>query len=65
MAAPLNKCLTSYGKHKTLVWGEVEKKAFSSIKQAIKDLEMLFFYDESLPIFVATDACDYGIGVPK
>ena len=55
----------NYTKHKrnhALVWNEEAAKAFEDIKVAIDRCPKLFFEDETLPIYVQTDASYYGIG---
>ena len=62
LATPLNRCLTNYNRGNKLDWKEAEEEAYALLKAKINDLEMLFYYDEKLPVYLATDACDYGIG---
>mgnify|MGYP000847459154 CR=1 FL=1 len=45
-----------------LVWTPKQIQAFEEVKEAIKANPLLHFMDEQLPIFVATDASEYGIG---
>ena len=41
---------------------EAGRVAFHSVRKAINELAMLYFLDEKSPIFLQTDASDYGIG---
>ncbi len=46
----------------TLDWLPEEKEAFYALKSAIEECTTLFFIDDTAEIFLATDACDHGIG---
>ena len=61
---PLHKMIEGYNKakNKRLTWSEEAKLAFNDLRQAINNLPMLFFLDDQSPIFLRTDASDYGIG---
>jgi len=65
-AHPLHEMLEGYitkmNRNHKLEWTEIQKKAFEDIKDAIRANPLLHFVDEKLPIFLATDASDYGIG---
>ena len=58
--APLHKLTTQKGRR--LQWTEEAEQAFLKIKDDISNLQMLFFIDESAPVFLHTDACKYGLG---
>ena len=45
-----------------VTWTEACEAAFIDIRQAIDDCPMLWFLDDHSPIFLQTDASDYGIG---
>ena len=49
-------------KHISLTWDDSTRKAFKDLQQAVWNCATLFFYDNTLPVFLHTDACDTGIG---
>ena len=49
-------------RHAKMKWSEAHSAAFEAIKDAIRANPLLHFVDEQLPIVVATDASDFGIG---
>ena len=53
--------IKTYERNKKLIWTEEGKKAFHLIKEAINDCPTLFFLDDNSPIFLHTDASNYGI----
>jgi hypothetical protein len=59
---PLNDLLKDYDKRRRLVWTEETKQAFEDMKTAIHECPSLFFMDETLPVYLHTDASKYGIG---
>jgi hypothetical protein len=62
---PLRKMVSIFEKAKTkLKWDKVPEAidAFEKTKELIGMRAKLFFYDETAPIFLLTDASDYGIG---
>jgi transposase InsO family protein len=59
---PLNDLLKDYDKRRRLVWTEETKQAFEDMKTAIHECPALFFMDETLPVYLHTDASKYGIG---
>ena len=59
---PLQQMVHDYERKRKLVWTEEGKISFGKIKQAINDCPTLFFLDDISPIFLQTDASDYGIG---
>ena len=60
----LHEMIRNYDKTKSkrLVWSTETTLAFENIKNEINDLPLLFFLDDTSPIFLQTDASDYGIG---
>ena len=52
---------TQHSSHK-VQWNPERVTAFEDIRQAIADCPKLWFLDEHSPIFLQTDASDYGIG---
>jgi transposase InsO family protein len=66
-AVPLHEMTEGYNnepktRSKPLQWTDESIAAFESIKDAIRANPLLHFLDEQLPVSVATDASDYGIG---
>jgi len=49
-------------KHVSLNWDNSTRAAFKVLQQAVWNCATLFFYDNTLPVFLHTDACDTGIG---
>ena len=45
-----------------LVWDSDTMKEFELVKKAVNDCPTLFFIREDLPVYLHTDASDYGIG---
>jgi len=58
----LHAMLHDYKKHKKLTWTEDALKEFYTIKRLIADSPQLYFINDNLPIYVHTDASDYGVG---
>ncbi len=64
---PLHSLLQGYDKRaiKKVEWGDEdsrENNAFKHVKEALLNIPTLFFMNENSPIYLETDACDYGIG---
>ena len=59
---PLHQMLANYVPSRKLVWTSEAENAFEEIRTKIRECPTLFFVDDSAPIFVHTDASDYGIG---
>jgi hypothetical protein len=59
---PLNAMLEGYNRTKRLKWTKEGEEAFLDIKKAIDECPRLWFMDDTSPIFLATDASNYGIG---
>jgi hypothetical protein len=59
---PLQQMVHDYERKRKLVWTEEGKIAFEKIKQTINNCTTLFFLDDISPIFLQTDASNYGIG---
>jgi hypothetical protein len=62
MTKPLHQMLTNYEARRKLTWTEETKLAFYDTQRAVNECPRIFFTDMDLPVFVATDASDYGIG---
>lgn len=59
---PLHQMLAEYVPSRRLVWTPEAESAFEEIRTKIRECPTLFFVDDNAPIFVHTDASDYGIG---
>ena len=65
MEGPLNEMLAAYTKRdrrRGLSWSEESDAAFAAMVKAIDECPALWFIDFTSPIYVQTDASDYGIG---
>ena len=60
IAQPLFKLLAT--SKLTETWDREQTKAFEDIKTALVSSELLVHRNESLPIELITDACDYAVG---
>ena len=58
----LHEGIKDYHRKKPYEWDDERRKAFHSLKQMISDAPMLFFPEKEMPIFLHTDASNYGIG---
>jgi hypothetical protein len=59
---PLHAMTHGYSPSRLLVWNEERSAAFEKIKEEINNCQRLFFIDEQIPIYLHTDASNYGIG---
>jgi len=63
MDHPLRQVLNEYNRTKRYVWTEEATASFNAIKMAIRECPKLYFISEGNgPVFLHTDASDYGIG---
>ena len=62
ISKPLQDMITNYEVRRKLVWTPEGTKAFQLVKDAIRKCPKLFFIDEQAPVYLHTDASDYGIG---
>jgi transposase InsO family protein len=62
IAKPLQDMITDYEKKRKLVWTPEAELAFTDVKEAIRRCPKLFFMDDNAPVYLHTDASDYGIG---
>jgi hypothetical protein len=61
IAKPLQDMLLGYDKKRKLVWTDESTKAFLDVKDSIRRCPKLFFMDDNAPVYLHTDASDYGI----
>jgi transposase InsO family protein len=59
---PLFELLKDYDRNSRIVWTEEGEAAFEDIKKAIDECPRIFFMDDVSPIYLFTDASNYGIG---
>ena len=62
LVRPLHTMLNGYSKNKKLIWTEELLHSFERVKKAIHECPKLFFLDDTSPIYVHTDASQYGMG---
>jgi len=60
--APLNMMVQNYDRNRKLEWMEEAEASWNSIREAIRQCQTLHFVRPDCPIFLHTDASDYGIG---
>ena len=60
--APLNMMVQNYDRNRKLEWTEEAEASWNSIREAIRQCQTLHFVRPDCPIFLHTDASDYGIG---
>jgi hypothetical protein len=51
-----------YDKRKKIVWAPEAIEAYDILQRDVSNCHTLFWVDEISPIFLCTDASDYGIG---
>ena len=62
---PLQRMILDYERSRKVVWTDEGKASFEAIKNAIADCPKIYFLDDDTtrsPVFLHTDASDYGIG---
>lgn len=61
---PLNLMLQGYtkGSKRILLWTQQGADAYSKLVDRIKNCPKLWFINENEPIYLHTDACNYGVG---
>jgi hypothetical protein len=62
MTKPLHQMLANYEARRKLTWTSETEQAFYDTQKAVNECPCLYFTRMDLPVFVATDASDYGIG---
>ena len=62
LVAPLNALCCDYRRSKVVDWSPEAIERFDLVKQKIADCQKLFWMDDDLPVFLHTDASDFGIG---
>ena len=59
---PLNEMITDYDRHRRLEWTQEAENSWNSIREDIRKCQTLHFMREDAPVYLHTDASDYGIG---
>ena len=59
---PLHKLLQNYNKSKKIVWTPEAEQAFDLIKSETAKCTTMHFLSDTDPIYLHTDASDYGVG---
>jgi hypothetical protein len=59
---PLNDIMIPYKKGSFIDWTPKLKECFRDVQESVGKCPKLFYVDLSLPIYVRTNASDYGIG---
>jgi hypothetical protein len=49
-------------KYKDIPWTPATIATYELVQQALTDCQMLYFVDDHSPIYIMTDASDYGFG---
>jgi hypothetical protein len=62
LVRPLHKVLEGYDKKKRLIWTPELLQSFTDTKKAISGCPKLYFLDDISPIYLHTDASQYGMG---
>ena len=62
MDQPLRKLITEFPGKRTIQWLPTTTEYFEKLKKAVWECSTLFFVNGSAPVYLHTDACDYGIG---
>jgi hypothetical protein len=62
LVQPLQEMVSDYNKHRPLKWTADLEARFDEVRETIGKCPTLFFVDEKLPIYLHTDASDYGVG---
>jgi transposase InsO family protein len=61
-AHPLNEMLINYNRTTLLKWDDITKTSFRTLVDLVSDCSTMYFVDPDLPLYLHTDASDYGIG---
>ena len=61
LSIPLYNLMTQVKDKKAIYWTPESEKAFETLKKAIWDIPTLFFVDKNAPVYLQTDASDFGI----
>jgi len=65
LMVPIQRLILDYERSRKVVWNDEAKASYETIKNAIADCPKIYFLDDNIdqnPVFLHTDASDYGIG---
>ena len=62
LVQPLHEIIKDYKPRSHLQWTPDTLRAFERVRQAINECPKLHFIDDKSPIYLHTDASDYGVG---
>ena len=62
LAKPLHNMIHDYDARRKLKWTPELEEVFYAVRDAVNKCPKVFFVDPGLPVYVATDASDYGVG---
>jgi hypothetical protein len=64
LVAPLHSMIPAYKKNSTIMlkWTPELEQSFYKVQDAVANCQKLFFLDDTSPIYLHTDASNYGIG---
>lgn len=62
LTKPLRDMILEYKPKTQLSWNDHTNETFQNVKSAINNCPTLYFIKPNLPVFLHTDASDYGIG---
>ena len=62
VTSSLHKLVSPYKPRKAIIWTPMSLLAIDECKKLIDTIPTLFYIDTTLPVYVETDASDYGIG---
>jgi hypothetical protein len=61
-AHPLQEMLINYNRGTLLHWDNTAKEVFKTLVGLVQDCSIMYFVDPDLPLYLHTDASDFGIG---
>jgi hypothetical protein len=59
---PLHAMIKQYDRYRKLEWTPEADQAWDSLREAIRNCQTLHFPDPTAPVYLHTDASDYGTG---
>jgi transposase InsO family protein len=62
IAHPLHGMLTAYNRAKVLKWTPELEASFRELQRLISECPTMYFVDPDIPLYLHTDASDYGMG---
>jgi hypothetical protein len=59
---PLHLMIQNYDRNRKLDWTQEAREAWDQIREDIRNTQTLYFLDPNAPVYLHTDASDYGLG---